>query len=109
MRSKRSRASVVGRSALVGATSSRTRLMAVSRRVGKGAERAVPTRNGRTVEYAWARFALPTLRNRASCRLEHGAEELPRALVLRRAEELFGRPLFRDLAGIEEANAVGEF
>src|SRR5687768_9363576 len=106
MRSKRSRASVVGRSlGREGATSSRTRLMPVSRRVGKGAERAVPTRNGRTVEYAWARFALPTLRNRASCRLEHGAEELPRALVLRRPEQTLRRPLLGDLAGVEEANA----
>src|SRR5687768_10727942 len=111
MRSKRSRASVVGRSVpLRAATGSSTTLTPppVSRRVSKGAERAVPTRNGRAANYIWARFALPTLRG-CSCRLQHRAQELAGALVLRGAEQLFGRALLGDFASIEETHPVGEF
>jgi hypothetical protein len=45
--------------------------------------------------------------NSGSFRLQHGAQELLGALVLR-APKIFGRSLLGDPAAVEEADAVGE-
>src|SRR3546814_11063371 len=42
-------------------------------------------------------------------RFESGAEELARALFLRRIEEIVGAALFAEPTAVEEADAVGEF